>query len=509
MRAWLAGVVGLSLGIAGVSPGWSAAGPDPIPTAGASDLPPTSGSTAVQRPIGSARVPQNPFLAPNPSQLHKDTWMSDTQPQGGPLGSGLRVWSTALREVRTTDYLLYICGTGGFDRYGRFVTACSNPYQADLVMLDPVTLSVLASTPLPVAGQGGSASGLSTGYLYLDNKDRAVIPTAGGGLTVIPQKGGRTNPRFGAAKTYRLGEAMGGVSTVFSPVPDFRGRIWVTGRESGMVGVLDPASGDVRTTRLGVGEGIYNSFAITGSTGYIVTDRRLYRVHADAKGRPRVQWSATYENDGRLKPGQISSGSGTTPTILGGGKYVAIVDNAAGREHIVVYRTARTLPAGQSRRVCKVGIFGKGASAVEDSLVGFRNSLIAVNNYGYTVNLLTLQSTPSVPGLVRVDINASGTGCRMVWNNTTVTSPNAGATLSTDNGLIYTYTRRFDSRGLDTWFWTAVNFRTGRVVWERQVGTGAQFDAYWPIPLISPQGSLFMSAYGGVIATADGAGGRP
>ena len=486
-----------------VSPATAAVAPEPIPDSGVSDLPISSGSAAVQRPTGDARVPQNPFLAPNPSQLHKDTWMSDTQPQLGPLGVGLQVWSTRLAEVRTTPYLLYICGTGGFDRYGRYITACSNPYQANLVMLDPVKLSVLASVPLPVAGQGGSASGLSTGYLYLDNKDRAVIPTAGGDLTVIPQRGGKDNPGFGKAKTYRLSKAMGGVSTVFSPVPDFAGRIWVTGRESGMVGVLDRKSGKVRTVRLGRGEGIYNSFAITGSTGYIVTDRRLYRVHADSDGQPRVQWSASYSNDGKQKQGQISAGSGTTPTILGGGDYVAIVDNAAAQEHIVVYRTAKNLRSGQSRKVCKVGIFTKGASAVEDSLVGFRRSMIAVNNYGYTIDLRTLASTPSVPGLVRVDINKAGTGCRMVWNNTTVTSPNAGAALSTESGLVYMYTRRFDSKGLDTWYWSAVNFRSGRVVWEREVGTGSQFDAYWPIPLIGPNGTVYMSAYGGVIATAD------
>ena len=457
----------------------------------------------MQRPTGSAQVPQNPFLAPNPSQLHKDTWMSDTQPQSGPLGFGLKVRSSSLAEVRTTPYVLYICGTGGFDKLGRYITACSNPYQADLVMLDPVSLAVLASTPLPVAGLGGSSSGLSTGYLYLDNKDRAVIPTAGGNLTVIPVKGGKDNPGFGKAKTFRLSKPMGGVSTVFSPVPDFQGRIWVTGRESGIVGVLNTRTGKVLTVRLGKVEGIYNSFAITGSTGYVVTDRRLYRVHANDSGTPRVQWAAKYANDGKQKPGQISDGSGTTPTILGDGKYVAIVDNAASREHIVVYRTAKELRQGQKRKVCSVGIFRNGASAVEDSLVGFRRSLIAVNNYGYTIDLKTLKSTPSVAGLVRVDVNQAGTGCRMVWNNTTVTSPNAGAAMSTRNGLVYTYTRRYDSNGLDVWYWTAVSFRTGRVMWERQVGTGSQFDAYWPIPLIGPNGSLYMSAYGGVIATAD------
>ncbi|MEI8334945.1 MAG: hypothetical protein WCH74_14005, partial [Chloroflexota bacterium] len=293
------------------------------------------------------------------------------------------------------------------------------------------------------------------------------------------------------------------VSTVFSPVPDFKGRIWVTGRETGIVGVLDTETGAVHTVRLGTSEGIYNSFAVTGTTAFIVTDRRLYRVTAGTDGVPKVDWSVRYLTDGKQKPGQISDGSGTTPTILGGGKYVAIVDNAPGQEHIVVYRTARTLARGMKREVCRVGIFPKGEGAVEDSLIGFRDSLIAVNNYGYTIDLSTLESTPSVPGVVRVDINPKGRGCHTVWNNTSVTSPNAGLTLSTGNGLVYAYTRKYDAAGLDVWYWTAIDFRTGKVVWERQVGTGSQFDAYWPLPIIGPDGTLYMSAYGGIIATSD------
>ncbi len=477
--------------------------PTPIQNSGPTTLPLSFGSSVAQRPTSPAGVPQNPYLAPNPSQLHKDTWMSDTQPQSGPLGVDPRVWSTSLTEVRSTPFFFYICGTGGFDRHGRYLTACSNPDQADLLMLDPVTLEVLASKPLPVAGPGGANSGLSTGYLYIDEKDRAVIPTAGGTLTVIPQTGGTADPGFGKATTYQLSKAMGGISTVFSPVPDFQGRIWVTGRESGIVGVLDTDSGRVRTVRLGKKEGIYNGFAMAGSTAYIVTDERLYRVQANDKGAPKVQWSAAYANDGRQKPGQISAGSGTTPTVLGDGAYVAIADNAPDREHLVVYRTARNLQSGQKRTVCKVGVFPNGASAIEDSLVGFRRSLVAVNNYGYTVDLRTLASTPSVPGVARVDINANGKGCRLVWNNTSVTAANAGAAMSTGNGLVYTYTRRYDPNGTQVWYWTAVDFRTGNVAWERQVGTGPLFDAYWPIPLIGPTGTLYMSAYGGVIATAD------
>ena len=141
---------------------------------------------------------------------------------------------------------------------------------------------------------------------------------------------------------------------------------------------------------------------------------------------------------------------------------MAIVDNAT-QAHIDVYRTATKLKAGQSRRICQTPIFGKGRGAVEDSLVGLGNAMVAVNNYGYTIDFATLASPPSVPGVVRVDIDSDGKGCHKVWNNTKVTAPNAGPALSTGNGLLYTYTRKYDNNGLDVWYWTAQDFRTGKV----------------------------------------------
>lgn len=497
----VAALAGLTLFVA-MLPAVAGVGVTPMTTAGATDLPNFLGAPARSRPTASAGVPQNPFLAPNPSQLHKDTWMSDTQPQSGPLGRSATVTTTSLGEVRTAPWPFFICGTGGFDRYGRYLTACSNPKQAAVLLLDPVSLAVLASYPIPAPAPGDSSGGLAIGYLYVDNAYRAVIPTPGGNITVIPLAGDREHPAFGAPTVFNVSAALGGASTVFSPVPDWRGRIWFTGRQSGMVGVLDPATGVTRTVKLGTDEGIHNSFAVDHNTAYIATDRKLYRVHAGSDGQPFVKWSAPYLNDGVQKPGQISIGTGTTPTILGRGRYVAIVDNAA-QAHINVYRTATKLKSGQSRQICQTAVFPKGQGAVEDSLVGLGKAMVAVNNYGYTIDFATLKSPPSVPGVARVDINADGRGCHRVWNNPTVTAPNAGPALSTGNGLVYTYTRKYDARGLDVWYWTALDFRTGKVRWEQQVGTGSQFDAYWPIPLISPDGGLFMSAYGGVLVMRD------
>ncbi len=100
-----------------------------------------------------------------------------------------------------------------------------------------------------------------------------------------------------------------------------------------------------------------------------------------SSGRPAIK------NDYPItpKPGQISTGSGTTPTILDHGKYVAIADNAT-QAHIVVYRTAQPLGRNQDRVVCEQPVFQPGLGVIEDSLVGSGRSLIASNNYGYVFN---------------------------------------------------------------------------------------------------------------------------
>ena len=52
---------------------------------------------------------------------------------------------------------------------------------------------------------------------------------------------------------------------------------------------------------------------------------------------PQVRWSATYDRGTRQKPGQLSQGSGTTPTLIGK-DLVAITDNAEPRMNVLFYK---------------------------------------------------------------------------------------------------------------------------------------------------------------------------
>src|SRR5262249_43956966 len=134
----------------------------------------------------------------------------------------------------------------------------------------------------------------------------------------------------------------------------------------------DPSTGRIRVVTLG--EEIENSFAVGERGVFIVSDKRMYRYQAQGNGRPSITWRHGYPNSGIVKPSQVDAGSGTTPTILNGG-FVAITDNA-NRMDVVVYRTRNNLKRGQSREVCQVPVFKRGASATENSLLGAGRSLI-------------------------------------------------------------------------------------------------------------------------------------
>jgi hypothetical protein len=94
-------------------------------------------------------------------------------------------------------------------------------------------------------------------------------------------------------------------------------------------------------------------------------------------------------------------------------------------------------------------------------------------------------------------------GSTKVWVNKEV-STNACPRLSTRTGLIYTMDRKYDAENnVNAYYWVALDFSTGRVVWEQLVGTGDRFDNWWAPPIIGPNGGLYGPVYGGVTMLKD------
>src|SRR3954469_10104093 len=238
----------LALAAAAIAPLPIPEGPD------ASHLPSFIGAPFQAQPVASPDPPRHPFMAPNGrSNLHVDAYQTDVHQGLGPLGNGTR---------RQDTFLEGDCGSVTFDSADRIVTVCVGVEGPKLVLVDPRTLDTLAFMPLPPRqpGTGGSAGIFNDfaggGYFYLDNQDRAVIPTTTRHLYVVAETPG---PGFRIERDYDLSGALASNDKIISALPDWSGRIWFQSVQ-GVVGVVDPASGAAKT--LSLNEGISNSFAV-------------------------------------------------------------------------------------------------------------------------------------------------------------------------------------------------------------------------------------------------------
>jgi hypothetical protein len=454
------------------------------------------GHPAVAHPIrGLPATPRNPFMAPNGrSEIHNDAWQTDAYPWAGPFGRSPVTISAALGHD---------CGSVAFDARGRIVSVCVGLSGPELYMLDARTLATLASFTLPprqAPATNPFQEFTGGGYFFLDRNDRVVTSTTTHHIWVIAERGSG----FALVRDYDLSHVLTSAENITSALPDSRGLLWFVTKTDGVVGTLNLVGGAIHTVTLGhgaLGE-IENSFA-TGQHGdvYIATNRKLYRFSAGRGGRPRMVWGIAYPNSGEHKPGQVDDGTGTTPTVMPGG-LVNIADNADPMD-VVVYRTAARLVGHEHRLVCRVPVFGRGASDTENSLIGAGRSMIVENNYGYQGPQSVSAGQITTPGLARVDVNRDGRGCHLVWTNRSVAAPTVVPKLSLANGLVYAYTK--GAGHADPWYWTALDFRTGRLVYQRRSGAGSvNYNNNYAGIAIARSGAEYLGTLDGLISLRDG-----
>ena len=506
---------------AGATPAVPIQNTGPVPT-----LPAFMGRAAIPNPVpGIGPVWQDPFMALDPrNSVHNDAWASDNYTAlSGPLGHRTQTLSTAIDRD---------CITITFDTAGRLIATCTDlTHGPGLYLLDPRNLATLAFLQLPfIPPPAGTDPALNTtggAYFYLDNRGRVVVAASSRRILVIALRSGR-RLRFQQVAEYNPASCLSAGDRMPSVLPDAHGLLWFVGRYHGAVGVLDTRTGRCRSTILG--EQIENSFAVGTDGVYVVTDKAMYKFRAAANLRPKLIWRVRYRNSGIQKPGQINAGSGTTPTLIGalGGRhrsaapaYVAITDNADPMD-VVVYRTADQVRRGEHRIVCQVPVFRKGASDDENSLISMGRSLIVENNYGYQlqkwndvigggVKVGGNLGLVSSPGMDRIDIAPNGSGCRIVWRNNAIRTPSAVAKGDTANGLIYTYEKLKDPGhpGAGVWYWTALDYRTGKIIWRRRSGHGGLYNNHYAGIALgrnprTGRPSLYLGGIGGIMALRDG-----
>ncbi|HET6168484.1 MAG TPA: hypothetical protein VFE07_16760 [Marmoricola sp.] len=466
-----------------------------------------TGAPATAQPLGAQPVPRHPFMAANgASNIHDDAYQTDAYDGPGPLGHDL--------SVRSTLFVAE-CASVTFDSRGRIVTVCVSPTGATLRLVNPVTLATISSRALPPRKLGtfSFSNFAGGGYFYLDNQDRAVLTTFTGHLQVSAE-GTVLRPAWRLVRDVDLTPATGG-SDIISALPDWSGRVWFV-TTSGVVGFVG-ADNSLHAHQLPTGETIANSFAVDESGGvFVVSTHALYRFDV-AAGEPGVTWRQPYDRGSRTKPGQVSQGSGTTPTLIGsasspGGGSVAITDNADPQMNVLVYRRG---PAGPST-ICRQPVFPAGEGADENSLISVPGGLIAENNYGYAGPLSGVlgRTADTTPGLVRVDVDYANGGCHVAWANTSARIPTLVSKASLATGLVYGYTHPAAAElpltipalallAPDAWFLTAFDARTGQQVWSRFVGSGLGYNNNYAPVTLGPDGTAYVGTLGGLVRIAD------
>jgi hypothetical protein len=465
---------------------------EPIPgDPNAGNVPSFIGSPATPEPVQAPAPPQHPFMAPNGrSNIHNDAFQSDTYAVAGPLG----------KNIQTTSALYSSeCASVTFDSEGRIVVICVGVDGPRLVMLDPHTLELLATFPLPPRSGGGGGNPFTDfsggGYFYLDNLDRAVIPTNTRHIWVVGESSG---PTFTLEHDYDLSLTVLPGDGIISALPDWTGRIWFASLK-GIVGTVNPASGTVKTINLA--EPIGNSFAVDRSGGvYIVSNSALYRFDAAADGTPTVTWRRTYASIGVVKPGQTEAGSGTTPTLMGT-SYVAITDNADPMK-ILVYKRGKSVTG--NRLICAQPVFRRGASSTDQSLIGTDRSIVVENNYGYSGLTTVMNGATTTPGFERVDLDSDGDSCHTVWRNRSDSAPSVVPKLSLPNGIVYTYTKPAREDQVDAWYFTALSFRSGKAIYKKLAGTGFGYNNNFAPVSLGPDGIGYVGVLGGITLFRDG-----
>ncbi|HWJ11624.1 MAG TPA: hypothetical protein VNS46_19750, partial [Nocardioides sp.] len=422
----------------------------PLPT----DLlvPRFTGAAVTPQPLDAPPVPQNPWLAPNGrSSMHNDAYSTDAYAVSGPTGRAL--------TMRTASYGIRECATMAFDSRSRIVGLCGGLEGFTMMVIDPVTLRAVAQLQLSARDFSKAANPFTDicggTYFFLDGQDRAYATTTESAIAEVQVGADGTLSR---GRTWPLASYLGSDDCLVATGVDWSGRIWWFSQQ-GTVGTLDRATGTVRALDLPEGEDIYNSVSSDETGGvYFVSTHRSYRLDASADGTPEVTWAIPYDRGSTKKPGMLSQGSGTSPTLIGE-RWIAIADNADPQSNVIVYDRRKGVT---DREHCTVPVLQSGASTTENSLVAAGNSLIIENNYGYAGVQSTLLGRSTTPGVSRVMI--ADEGCHVAWTNPTV-APTSVPKASLGNGLVYVYSKPPRKDLLDAWYVTAIDIRTGETRW--------------------------------------------
>lgn len=448
------------------------------------------GGPASAAPVWGPLAPPNPHLGPvGTATMHGDAGSSDATPLAGPGAGGVSALEVPL---------LSACPTLLEGSDGRVVALCTAiaGQQPTVHLLDPDNSRSVASLPL---AKGSLLGGV---YAFLDSANRLVAVDGDRQLLRI----GHTGDSLFVDTSVDLSGAVPDGDAVTGLVPDWSGNVWfATG--GGVIGTVD-AAGVARTVALPAGEQVQNSISSSPIGVSVATTHALYQLSAAADSTPEIDWRHSYDRGSARKPGQLSWGTGSTPTFFGPGtghEYVAIVDNADTRVNLIVRR------ADTGDQVCSTPVLAAGGPGSENSPIGVGNSVFVASTYGYPYPTVPEGAGPAVPasapftgGMTRVDVD--GSGCHVVWDNAVRSA--AVPHLSTADGHLYTAVRTGlpTTTPLDGFRFAVIDLETGAVLSETgQPGTIVN-DTLQMSALITSEGDYLQGTITGFVRVRAGAG---
>lgn len=460
-------------------------------------VPAEIGDPSESRPLAVIDQLQHPFLAESQrSSMHGGAHNWDINTYPGPLGH------KTTSKHRKFSNVIGVAPNISFDSQGRLITVSIKLNRIELHLLNPETLETIAMLELPPKASASDNSG--GGYFHIDSKDRVLLAPANDTISIYEISESSGSPKWQLAQQYNITGLLPEGTNIHDVIPDWSGNLWfVTG--GSFLGYRDHDTGAFYTYELPEeGETIQNSFAVDEEGLYVVSTDAIYQfqINADTK-EPFYSWREDYDNGALQKPGTLSHGSGTSPTLIGN-DLVAIADDGDPFTNIVVYQKSATIEG--ERLICKVPLFGRGKSATENSLLVYGNAMVVQNDYGH---IYTGNALKTSPGIMRVDVREDRSGCDVVWHNETFLSQSLPR-LSTETGLLYFYT--FQKQKAEDffggWYLSAVDWQTGEPLWDRLIGrgTGSMIDTLSSVTapiVLGPNGAAYAGIRTGVIMAKD------
>lgn len=268
-------------------------------------------------------------------------------------------------------------------------------------------------------------------------------------------------------------------------------------------------------------EEVANSISADEEGGiYVVSTDAQYRFDR-RRDRLVQRWRAAYPTGGGSGGTTLTSGSGSTPDVVGtkpgADKFVVITDGQRLMHATYFWRERipddwRAIKPGYDRRIaCSVPVrFGDPAatqSISEQSVLTRGYSAVVVNNALPLDDLFTFLPpdrrplatlTSNLPGnqpkgMQRIDWDPVARRCRSVWANPDISIPNAVPTMSVASGLIYGIGVRRTVFGLE-----GIDFATGRSrLWVPTSPLPTE-NSFFAATTIGPGGDVWVGGLSGI-----------